>query len=93
MKKEQRSVYVVLTGLVDCTLCTFCSYGRTIGFCCENGLECTHPLVDKFDMFNSYCGMEPDMDCWGFKRQLPHEDLIDSVGIILQHGLGFMGMD
>lgn len=83
MKKEQRQIYIEVTGLVDWSICAFCKYHVS------NGSPCYDPESDcesKIDyvLENIFPNMGgKGCDCWAFKPNLPLPDIIDIVGIIL----------
>jgi len=86
MKGNERKIYVVLSSEIDGILCCFCRYSRWTGECfegCEGYYECEHPIeaVPGYEE-----ELSPGADCWGFKPEIPLQDVADIVGIILAEG-------
>lgn len=77
MKAEERWQYRALTyipipfwdGSTTC-LCAFCRYAKWSGSCKETEMECTHPLIVRYDddltVWEGY-----GQDCWGFRPDVP----------------------
>lgn len=89
MNKTEREIYLVLASEVDYTLCGFCKYSECVAgeSVCDGGEPyCVHPLGERFEhSFSSY-GIEPGMDCWGFRPSHSIDFCADIVGIVLAKG-------
>ena len=80
MKRDKRGVYIVLSGEVDGTLCSFCRYASWDGFCGDKYCVCESPFEAIYDR---ECELAPQDDCWGFSPILPVRDIADIVGMVL----------
>jgi len=87
VNKTTREIYLQLASEVDFTMCSFCEFYKAVsGYSpCDCGEpNCTHPLGDRFD-FNYEYGIEPNMDCWGFRPSHDIAFCADIVGIMLRN--------
>ena len=88
MNKEQRKVFLELSGEVDWPLCVFCKYAEFLGSsCCDDGgVECTHNLADRYNFPSCNCELESGNDCWGFRPGYDPSFCAGVVGVILENG-------
>ena len=89
MKKQERTVYLELSGLVGATLCCWCCYGEFQGYslCADDGYyECRHGLSDRSGFPWNEEPAEAGDDCWGFNSQWNLATISDIIGIILENG-------
>jgi hypothetical protein len=80
---EKRRLYLKLLNLCPqgFGLCNICQHSAWWGDCCDAELEC-------------HCGIESieeeadevwqGNDCWAFRPEYSHEDIVDFIGICLQ---------
>ena len=82
MKKQEREVYVELTNAGGHIICSLCKFAKSYG--CDNMPGCEHPLQSVRDIGDTYYGIEPGQDCWGFRPEYDRETCVDMVGCWIQ---------
>jgi hypothetical protein len=86
MNKVEREIYLILSDECGMQLCGFCKYAQCAGSCCDDGMECHHPLHDKSGFPWENEDPEPGSDCWGFKPELTVEQAADICGAVISSG-------
>lgn len=89
MKKDQREIYQILANEVDWTICSFCKYAQSTGCCCDDELECHHPLNTVYCSWAIEKCVDNAMqmgDCWLFRPGHSIDFIADIVGIVLAKG-------